>query len=244
VRRIVLSVVFAALFSTGLSAQVAQTSPSTTSAPPAVRDSRAVTVMQAGLDALGGATAIGQIHSWTFQATMQGGRANGNVTYTLDTQPSKFTVMTKKGTKRTFLLRSFFVPAVLAAVLAKQFQDSQYSTQYLGLETLDSKPATAVTLSARPVPGLPEQIWHFDNQTGLPLRVEFRLPAELGSHKSQQGTTELSDYRSVGGVLYPFHIVTQVFGGLPEIITIQSVTPSPTVPTAPSAGNSQAGDSL
>jgi hypothetical protein len=61
---------------------------------------------------------------------------------------------------------------------------------------------------------------------------------------SKQGTTELSDYRSVGGVLYPFRIVTQMWGALPEIITIQSVTPSTTAPTTPISGNGQAGDSL
>jgi hypothetical protein len=37
---------------------------------------------------------------------------------------------------------------------------------------------------------------------------------------------EVSDYKSVGGVLYPFNIVTRPERGQPELIALQSVSPS------------------
>jgi len=240
--RIVISLVFAVLFSTSLSAQVTQTPPPTTSAPQATGDPQALAAAQAALTALGGAAAISQIQGWTFQASMEGGAANGTVTYAIDTQPSSLTMRTKKGTKRTVMLHSFFVPAVVAALLAKQLADSTYSTQQMSLTSSESKPVRAISIGPTEIPV--GQIWLFDNATNLPLRIEFRLPAELGSRLSFPGTVDLSDYRNVGGILYPFRIVTQLRGGLPEIITIQSVTPSATTPTVPNMVNSEAGDRL
>ena len=51
------------------------------STPQPASDPQAVAVVQAAITALGGATAISQAQSWTFQAQMQGGHVNGDVTY-------------------------------------------------------------------------------------------------------------------------------------------------------------------
>jgi hypothetical protein len=52
------------------------------------------------------------------------------------------------------------------------------------------------------------------------------LPAAVGSKMSITGVVEVSDYKSVGGVLYPFNIVTRPERGQPELIVLQSVSPS------------------
>src|SRR5713226_8462811 len=55
------------------------------SPPQPASDPQAVAVVQAAITALGGATAIGQAQTWTFQASVQGPTANGDVTYTMAT---------------------------------------------------------------------------------------------------------------------------------------------------------------
>jgi hypothetical protein len=61
-------------------------------APQPVSDPQAVAVVHAAITTLGGATAISQAQSWTFQAQMQGSRANGSVQYVMstDTDTGKF----------------------------------------------------------------------------------------------------------------------------------------------------------
>ena len=65
-------------------AKQSATSPQTSSIQ-AASDPQAVAVVQAAITALGGATAIGQAQSWTFQGSLSGPTANGNVSYTVST---------------------------------------------------------------------------------------------------------------------------------------------------------------
>jgi hypothetical protein len=244
VRRILLPLVVAALFSASLPAQTAQTTSPTGQARQGVRDSAALAAVQTALNALGGATAISQIQSWTFQATMgwgDGTIGQQTVSYTLDTQPSSFTIV-KGGVQSTVYIRSYFVPVVLAAVLASQVQEPRYSVQP-GQSAAQGNPGSTVSFSLRPVPNV-DQLWHFDGTTGLPVSVEFHRPARLGSHISRVGVIQLSNYQSVGGVLYPFKVVTMERGMPPRTITIQLITPSAAAPTAPPSGRPQPGDTL
>jgi hypothetical protein len=205
---------FVVLFSIPLFAQ---------STPPAQRDPQAIAVVQAAIAALGGTTAITQYHSWTFQADMEGVGANGHITYSMGAQPSNFALLRKPNNPLS--IRSFFVPASVGAVLANEFKDPRFAMQYLGPTVIDSKSVTAVALFLGPSRTLDTQIWYFDG-SGLPVRVNFRLPGELGPRVSYATVVDLSDYRSVSGVLHPFRIVTNMENGVPEVITVQSVTPT------------------
>lgn len=204
-----------------------QTSQTVTTPQPA-SDPQAIAVVQAAITALGGATAIGQTQNWTFQAQMQGILANGNVTYTLSgvvpTQPP--TIVVNGVTKKVKADRSLFVPAVLGYVLLSEFQDQSFPLRFGGQVSLGSEAVTVVTFSDPDIPALPAQKWYFDTATNLPARVEFQLPAAVGSKMSIAGVVEISDYKSIGGVLYPFNIVTRPEGGPPELIVMQSVSPS------------------
>jgi hypothetical protein len=177
---------------------------------------------------MGGATAIAEAQNWTFQAQMQGMLANGNVTYTLSrvvaTQPP--TIVVKGIAKKVKADQSLFVPAVLGYVLLSEFQDQSFPLRFGGQVSLCSEAVTVVTFSDPDIPALPAQKWYFDTATNLPARVELQLPAAIGSKMSFTGVVEVSDYKSVGGVLYPFNILTRPENGQPELVVLQSVSPS------------------
>jgi hypothetical protein len=215
------------LFGVSAWAQQPTASQQATSTQPA-SDPQAVAVVQAAINALGGATAISQTQSWTFQAQMQGMLANGNVSYTLSgvvgTQPAAIVV--NGVTKKVKADQSLFVPAVLAYVLLSEFQDQSFPLRFGGQVSLSSEAVAVVTFSDPDIPALPAQKWYFDTATSLPTRVEFQLPAAVGSKMSFTGVVEVSDYKSIGGVLYPFKIVTRPEREQPEATVLQSVSPS------------------
>jgi hypothetical protein len=192
-------------------------------APQPASDPQAVAVVQAAIAALGGATAIGQPQSWTFQAQMRGAHANGSVEYVMSTHTDTGTLVRPDGTTRPApAVHSHFVPALVGAILLKESRDTEFSVHYGGLSTLDSKPVSVIVFTVGRE-GFPAQIWYFD-AANLPVQVDFRSPAEIGARQSFPLVVVLSDYRPVSGVLYPFRIVSFLPGKPPEIVMVQSVT--------------------
>jgi hypothetical protein len=192
-------------------------------------DPQAVAVVQAAITALGGATAISQAQSWTFEAQMQGPHANGNVDYVISTDTDTEKIMRPDGSmKPARPIHSHFVPALVGAILLRESQDPEFITQYVGASTVDSKPVTVVALTIGRS-GFPAQIWAFDGGN-LPVQIDFRLPAEIGARQSVYGLVSVSDYQTVSGVLYPYRIVSFLKGKAPENITLQSVNASTAAP--------------
>ena len=227
------------LFSVSTRAQQSATSQQSTP-PQQVSDPQAVAVVQAAISALGGATAISQAQSWTFQAQMQGPHANGSVQYVMSTDPDTGKRLRADGTTRPApATHSLFVPALVGSILLKESQNPEFTIHYSGQTTLDSKPVTVIVFSAGPIL-FPSQIWYFD-AANLPVQIEFRLPAEIGARQSQYGLVALSDYRLVSGVLHPFRMVTFAQGRPREIVTLGSVSTSATA--TPNEFNGAAGDS-
>ena len=213
-------------------------------APPAQRDPQAVAVVQAAITTMGGATAIGQAQSWSFQGQTEGRIENGTIREDLPLRPVAGATVNAPPTWAT--PRSLFVPALVSTILLKQFQDLNFSLRQEAAPSSD--PATAVivfllpTQTGESVPAQPAQRWYFDTTSGLPTRIEFKLPAEIGQTQNFPGIVTLSDYRAVGGVLYPFQIVTFLRRQkATETITLLSVTPST---AAPSVGNAAVGGAL
>ena len=204
-------------------------------------DPQAVAVVQAAITALGGATAISQAQSWTFQAQMQGAFENDIASYVMSTDTDTGHFLLANGvTASSPMTRSHFVPALAGLILLNQSQDLQFTIKYGGVSTLDSKAVTVITFEVGPdkVPG---QTWFFD-AANLPVQIRFQFPAEVGIRKSVFGTVALSDYKSVSGVLYPTKIVEFSHLVVPEVITLQSVTVSTTA--SPNESNPSAADSL
>ncbi len=200
--------------------------------PQPTGDPQAVAVVQAAITAFGGAMAIGQAQGWTFQATLEGSIANGSSNYSMgwDSGPVTQIRMKNGTTKKGLPSQSLLVPAIIGSVLLDESQDPNFTMRYGGTTTIDSKPVSTIVFSVMAMPNFAEQTWWFDSTTSLPVRVEFHLPAEVGSRKSFSGIVDLSDYRSVSGVMHPFRIVMPLGGRPPEIIVLQSVTPTKTAP--------------
>ena len=67
------------------------------------------------------------------------------------------------------------------------------------------------------------QTWYVDENSGLPLRVDYRLP-ELNSINAWVDlAAEFSDYRPVAGLLVPFTIRCTETGAVPRTVTITSI---------------------
>jgi hypothetical protein len=73
-------------------------------------------------------------------------------------------------------------------------------------------------------PKPPDQTWYFNNQTGLPTRVEYQITTKPGIIQLQ--AVDFSDYRPVSGVLYPFQMVLHRDDQKDQTITIQTVSPT------------------
>jgi hypothetical protein len=199
--------------------------------PQPVSDPQAVAVVQAAITALGGATAIGQAQSWTFQAQTQGPHSNGNIDYVISTDTDTGKRAGPNGTMRAAPpIHSHFVPALVGAILLKESQDPTLTIQFGGTSTTDSNPVTTIVFNFTIGPRFPAQIWTFD-AANLPTMVDFRTPATIGARVSFPFAVLLSDYRQVSGVIYPFQIMAVVPGKPPQVISVQNITPSATAAT-------------
>ena len=193
-------------------------------------DPRAIAIVQAAIAALGGGTAIKQAQSWAFHADMQGSHANGTVDYVISTDTDTGKVMRRDGTmKPAAPIHSHFVPALVAAILLKQSQDPALNMRFGGATTFDSKPVTTLIFTFADDPKFPAQIWTFD-AANLPVVIDFRASAQIGARESFPFVVALSDYRQVSGVMYPFQITAYVPGRPPQIVSVQSIAASSTVP--------------
>ncbi len=67
------------------------------------------------------------------------------------------------------------------------------------------------------------QDWYFDPVTALPLRVEYRLPDASNALFFVNAAADLSDFRKVQGILFPFHILSYVDGKPRDVLTFSSV---------------------
>jgi hypothetical protein len=213
--------------------------PQAASTTQASSDSQAVAVVQAAITALGGATTIGQAQSWKFQAQMQGPQANGPVEYSISTDTGIGTTKLANGaTKFAPATHSYFIPALVGAILLKESQDPQFSILDAGSSTVDSKPVTVIVFAIGQMK-FPAQTWYFD-ATNLPVQIDFKFPAEIGARNSFPAVVLLSGYQGVSGVQYPFQIISIMPGRPAEIIKLHSVSTSATA--SPNDFNSSGGD--
>jgi hypothetical protein len=67
------------------------------------------------------------------------------------------------------------------------------------------------------------QEWYFDPTSGLPLRVEYRIPDLLDPLSSIKGARDFANYRQLGGFLVPTQTTSSVDGEPVCVTTISSV---------------------
>lgn len=114
-----------------------------------------------------------------------------------------------------------------AVVLFRQLQNQGYSFELVGDDTWAGQPVTRVrTRLDSDIVGqlVTPQEWLFDQLTGLPLRVEYRVPRNNNAQKFTEGATEFSDFRPVAGVLVPHRLVGYLEGAQQVVATLTAVS--------------------
>jgi hypothetical protein len=99
----------------------------------------------------------------------------------------------------------FHIPSKL---VSSQISDPKISISYSGLGVAQGKSALLVQVnpatSDAAEAAVRRQLWYFDTGTGLPLRVEYRIPDTTDMNAWGNAAIEFSNFKNVGGVLIPF----------------------------------------
>jgi len=114
-----------------------------------------------------------------------------------------------------------------ALVLAGQANDPRYTLTFLGPAAASGQAAIRLhtSLDSDAVSALvTPQEWYLDATTGLPLRVEYRVPDSLDAGKWEVGAVDFSDYRRVAGVSVPFRMLVYEDLQPTSVVTLTSVT--------------------
>lgn len=251
--KLVLFLCLIASISPSLSAQVAMWPPvppySNLTAPP-VRDAKAEALVQSAITAMGGAGPIGQIQNWQVQAqvidTANSGKFSGTVLWQQAGLEFRMQSSTASGTSAIVtghgkpaaivngtakalgghVTRALFVPVLLGALLLQEFQNPNYSIESSGTSTVNSQSVVIVTIACRTSQTdamVTPQTWYFSTSSGLPVRVEYRIPSAGGPRLYVAAAHDFSNYQNVSGVLYPFQITSYRLGKQARLTTVQSV---------------------
>ena len=141
-----------------------------------------------------------------------------------------------RGNKRQKLLEHatatmlpFHVPAV---VLAMMNADATNSIQLKGNSAVNGVMCLhlQITNASDPIKdSIAKQDWYLDLVTGLPLRVEYRVPSSVDPSDYSVGAEEFYSYSTIGGIAVPLKIKSFEQGNLVSVTTITSVQMNPTV---------------
>lgn len=221
--------------------------------PQPVRDAQAVQIVQAAINALGGAQAIGQVQSCIVQTQVSAnaGLPGGQGTWTVsgsefrsDFPYTQGTATVATGHGHPFstlngtttalpisVAQAWFVPFLASSVLLNEFQTQTYSLQYKGTGTVGTEAVSIVRISSQATwlgSVVAVQNWYFDGSTGLPIQVDYRLPDVRYPTRHTVARVNLSAYQPVSGVLYPFQ-ASKSIGKHTMSYTVSAVQPNANV---------------
>jgi uncharacterized cupin superfamily protein len=219
------------------------------------RDSQAVAAVQTAITSLGGDTAISQIHDFKAQGQAQGAKGSQGMSGTITWEKSggEFRVeLANNGTSSVLVsgrgritsvmgeknnaladhvVKTYFNPELVSTELRDAFQNSNCSIRYHGQSSLNGKPVSVVWTAWVPAGAtyIVGRMWYFDVATGLPVKVEYGVPAAQTTAVWFQASVLLSDWRPINGVQYPFNIASSVQGRPFQTIALQSVNSNATI---------------
>jgi len=218
---------------------------------PTQRDAQALAVLQNAVAAMGGTAAVSQVADTVITGNIQSspGSAAQASTFKWETSGQNFRYEFQSGTTTQVFVSGHGNPAnarngtvkalspliALAnpplhfpgLVLAPILTNSNYSVTSGGKMTVNGVPAIKihVFLNTDMLSALVSaQDWYFDAVSGLPLRVEHRLPDNRRPENYVQATDDFADFRVVSGLLVPFKITSYESGALVAVETITSVS--------------------
>jgi hypothetical protein len=194
---------------------------------PAIAAIRDATV-QAQSDAASDAQAISGTMTWKMSGAeyrIDGPGPNGTASVmTGHGKPAMINGPTKA--LPIYVTQALFVPVAIASVLAQELENPKMSLRFKDTEMLGTESLTVVTTALEmdyPDNVVTPQTWYFDIATGLPVRVEFRSPDTRQPTNFIPSAVELSNYKAVSGVAYPFTVISTVDGRTQVVFTVQSV---------------------
>ncbi len=117
-------------------------------------------------------------------------------------------------------------PHLSALTLVGRLRGAGISISALGLTTLGDRQALRVLMKEDGDPvteALSSQVWFFEISSGLPIQVEYRLPDNSNAVRLMTATDQLSDFRSLSGILVPFRLVSNI-GNEQRVFTVTSIT--------------------
>ena len=222
-----------------------------TSAPlTTVRDPQALSVIQQAVIALGGFAVPAQITDATVTGTIQpadGGHLKAGTFVWMDAPPEfRYEIRTVDATRvfasghgfpanqvgaRARPLLQHMATATLpfhlpALVLARELQDARYSVLLVGSVVVNGALAAHVRISLNTdsvSAAVTPQDWYFDSSSGLPIRVEHRLPDNHHANDCAVEAEDFSNFQTVKGLQVPFHMTIYEDGVLQGAATVGSV---------------------
>ena len=221
--------------------------------PPPQRDPQAIVILQRSVVAMGGVVPSDSVATGNIQIVAGSKTENGRIRIlTRGVDQAAEQIQTSEGSRVLVYSRgsaaeiegtstkslslelaaSSRSPTFPFCLIASALNNADSAFQYLGLETLDGQPAHHIrfgnTFASSPrLQHLAEfsvkDLW-VDSVTGLPRKLAYDRRAGGGAEPRIPVAVFYSDYRNIGGVLYPF-LIQKSFNGTPwATITIQQVT--------------------
>jgi hypothetical protein len=118
----------------------------------------------------------------------------------------------------------YYLPGLL---LSRELANPNFTVKFVGSANIDGRQAIQIHLSdgsEKLASLVTPQEWYFDLSSGLPLRVEFRIPLNENAAAFIKGSYDFSDFRTVSGMLTPFQISFSQERLPLRIISFNSVT--------------------
>lgn len=217
---------------------------------PAKKDPVALNYIQAALTAMGGSAAVAQVQDSVISGTITPttGSWVQPASFIWKTSGSEFRTEISRSSGDQIFVSGHGKPAVSrngtvanlyyhvsmvadpfqlpALVLASKLADPQVSIFSVGSTSLAGKAVFKVqTSSSRNAAqtAITQQIWYFDTSTGLPLRVEYRIPAAENMEQWTDAATDYSAYQQIEGLLVPFQMTYSEDGSPLETLSVSQV---------------------
>ncbi len=112
------------------------------------------------------------------------------------------------------------------------YKEKGYKVELMGKETAEGVSCYKIKLTKKTqlVDGKEEeniQYYYFDTENNVPIMIETTI--KTGEAKGQIAQTVFSDYQEVGGIYFPYSILSRLKDGAGQTVVIESVEVNPKV---------------
>jgi hypothetical protein len=117
----------------------------------------------------------------------------------------------------------FHVPGL---VLLSELNNLNYTLTYIGTATINGVAAVHIQTSDNSDQvgqSVTPQDWYFDATSGIPLRVEFRVPDPTDAQTWSPASMDFANFQTINGILVPFQLAINE-GPISLATTVTSLT--------------------